>query len=997
MNQFFESNQNLLLRKNPELCRKLNDCPCIGAVHVIPTLSRYPTLLFSSENGSPKFLHSPHNPVEEARDMISEYQFFGEDLTILFGFGLGYLPLSIAAKMHPEHGLFVIESSLEILKAALSFADLSDLLNHERVRVFHTDQTDRIWEALEKEQFRILGGRVGKLIHPPSYGMNPGAYDRIEERIERYVAIIKDNFKTLEGHGQVTLKNIIQNIFSYTESAPVDPLADMAMKRPALVVTSGPSLDLNIDCIKGMENKLLIIATDSAFTCLIKQSILPHVVVSVDPINVNMRKFDQLTPDLLKKTSLVYSPYVFPDIPALFSGPKFVFNEHNLLCQWALPLWYPAKTLPYGFSVSHYAFYLARLMGADPIIFVGLDLSFPGKKGHAQNSGSIWSRGFKFENLPVVPGLKGEMVPTMNGFINMITLFEKEIAKTDAVCIDATEGGARIRGTRIMTLRETLERYSGDCALDYSSLIETAHLKNRRGQTDRIRKGLSWLRNEADAVHSLCKAALPALNCMLECLQNPQKDRAQRMRMIGEVNKIADRMASHQQFKEVVKDRLCRVLVKQFQSNFALKRTDDEDERLRIDLSCSHLFFDQMDHVAEEICDAVCALESERDSTHTKSADENRVLKIAFVWGGIPFQGHALEKKPMGGTETAIIRMAQSLAAGGHTVTIYGNGCSCTWDGVRYADITQYREDLNQCPADVLVASRTFHPFLNDVDARVRIFWTGDAHDQSFIQPLAQRHLTESIDRIFTVSRWQRDMFSEEFGIPNERFYVTRNGIHWEDFKFPADLRDRKKLIYTSTPFRGLDVLLDVFPEIRKRVPGASLDIYSSMAVYGIDRKQDESLYGNLYEKAKQDGITLKGSVPQSELAAALLGAGIFAYPNHFPETSCIAAMEAMAAGLPIVTSRLGALPETVAGGGILIEGDPRSPDYQARFVEQVCSLMNDTDCWEQLSRNGRCRMEQNNRWCIIAREWVGEFHRLLQPASAAPHGSHRGATCSVQ
>jgi hypothetical protein len=474
-------------------------------------------------------------------------------------------------------------------------------LNHERVRIFHTDQTVRIWEALEKEQFRILGGRVGKLIHPPSYGIDAGAYDRIEERIERFVAITKNNLKTLEFHGHLTLQNIIGNLSSYTESAPVDPLADLAKKRPALVVTSGPSLDLNIDCMKGTEDRLLIIATDSVFNCLVKKSILPHVVVSVDPIEANMRKFDQLPADLLGKAPLVYSPYVFPRIPALFTGPKFVFNEHNLLSQWVLPLWYPAKTLPYGFSVSHYAFYLARLMGADPIIFVGLDLSFPGKKGHAENSGSTWSRGFEFDNLPVVPGINGEMVPTMEGFINMITLFEKEIAGTDALCIDATEGGARIRGTQIMTLREALHRYASAEAPDYSSLMQTVFLeKHRKGRTVRIREGLDWLSKEAGEVQLLCKGALAILNPLLENFKNPSNGTPLRQK-IDQINRIADRMASHQQFKEIVKDRLCRVLVEQFQSRYAMKRTDDENERLRIDLSGSQLFFKQMGKVAEEI------------------------------------------------------------------------------------------------------------------------------------------------------------------------------------------------------------------------------------------------------------------------------------------------------------------------------------------------------------------------------------------------------------
>lgn len=357
----------------------------------------------------------------------------------------------------------------------------------------------------------------------------------------------------------------------------------------------------------------------------------------------------------------------------------------------------------------------------------------------------------------------------------------------------------------------------------------------------------------------------------------------------------------------------------------------------------------------------------------------DRKLSIAFLWGGLPFAGDSLTEKPLGGTETAMIHMARSLAQKGHHVRVFVKEGKGVFDRVSYEKMEGYLESLRLRPADVLIASRIFHPFLVDVPARVRIFWTEDAHDQPFVEFLSRSDLVNNIDRIFTVSQWQTRMLAQQFGIPEQRFWVTRNGIFWDHFKELPHNRNPKKLVYTSTPFRGLDVLLDLFPRIRERVPDVELDIYSSMSVYQVESAVDKALYGPLYKKARQPGVTLKGSVIQEELAHALTHAGILAYPNHFAETSCIAALEAMAAGLPVVTSRLGAMPETVSAGGILIEGDARSRKYQSDFVDAVCRLLEDPARWKELSEAGRRKVYEHHRWDMIADEWIAEFGMALE------------------
>jgi glycosyltransferase involved in cell wall biosynthesis len=193
------------------------------------------------------------------------------------------------------------------------------------------------------------------------------------------------------------------------------------------------------------------------------------------------------------------------------------------------------------------------------------------------------------------------------------------------------------------------------------------------------------------------------------------------------------------------------------------------------------------------------------------------------------------------------------------------------------------------------------------------------------MQPLRDPACVAMWDHIVCISDWQRNMFQRELGVPLERMEILRNAIgptFANLFRDEADLADAKskslRLAYTSTPFRGLDVLVACFPAVYRRHPNVRLDVFSSMQVYGQPSSRDS--YKSLYDQCRAtEGIDYRGSVSQTELAQALRAASVLSYPNTFAETGCIAAMEALAAGMLVVSSDLGALPETCEGWATLV------------------------------------------------------------------------------
>ena len=348
-------------------------------------------------------------------------------------------------------------------------------------------------------------------------------------------------------------------------------------------------------------------------------------------------------------------------------------------------------------------------------------------------------------------------------------------------------------------------------------------------------------------------------------------------------------------------------------------------------------------------------------------------MKIAIYNHGIPFDGSTTAKQPLGGSESSIIYMARELVRCGHRVQVYANCPSPgDYDGVSYVHYHRFFSDYTSNPWDAVIAFRSFEPLLLGRIAPRMIFWCGDATNQPSLLHFEHASLQQNVDRIFCVSEWHRQSFIRQFQLPPEKIVATRNGFAPELVPEHGS-RLAAACAYTSTPFRGLDILLRVFPDIRRRVDTATLDVFSSMQVYGWNNEDDRNAFGAVYGAAEQPGVQWRGSVRQPELLQALARTGLLLYPNTFEETSCISAIEAQASGCVVVTSAKAGLPETVAHNetGICIEGDPRSESYQRQFIEASCGLMRNNDLFHKMSAAARERAFRRYAWSSIAFEWT--------------------------
>jgi glycosyltransferase involved in cell wall biosynthesis len=179
---------------------------------------------------------------------------------------------------------------------------------------------------------------------------------------------------------------------------------------------------------------------------------------------------------------------------------------------------------------------------------------------------------------------------------------------------------------------------------------------------------------------------------------------------------------------------------------------------------------------------------------------------------------------------------------------------------------------------------------------------------------------------------------------------VSSNGIKSEliseALKNPP-ARNPKRLMYASSPDRGLVHLALVFSRAREVVPDLELHVY-----YGFNNieKVEErnprvrAITNNIRRQLDQPGIEVHGRTAQPELIQEWLKVGIWCHPSSFTETSCITCMDAQALGAIPITTPTWAIGDNVKHG-VFIEGDPYNDNLtRARYTLELIKLASDPE-----------------------------------------------------
>lgn len=265
---------------------------------------------------------------------------------------------------------------------------------------------------------------------------------------------------------------------------------------------------------------------------------------------------------------------------------------------------------------------------------------------------------------------------------------------------------------------------------------------------------------------------------------------------------------------------------------------------------------------------------------------------------------------------------------------------------------------------------------------KIRVFWCHDLPEDPESAKFKDPNWRDQYHKFVFISNWQYQRYNLIHGLPmDNKSVILESGID------PAPVvekpKDKIRLVYTSTPQRGLELLVPVFELLASTQPDIHLDVFSSFKIYGWDEvdKQFEPLYDKIRNHPQ---MTYHGFVSNDKLKEHLNTAHIFAYPSIWVETSCRAMLEAMSAGLVCVHPNLGALPETSGGLNVMYHGNMEDKNMHASVfagnLNAAIQLVRDNEEENMIKFNkvfvdSRYNIDFiKNKWNIVLKDLVQQY-----------------------
>lgn len=410
------------------------------------------------------------DPVSDIQHQFKQLNLKNTRLAVFWGMGLGYeLAFYVKKLMSKQRTAFmlIVEEDLEMFNNALQVTDITELIQHERVKFLIGCRQEDLYPKLrqyilDQNKFYFLKA-IKPVYHTSSMLINKEYYLQVLKHIAQAGKDTLLDFGNSPEDSLIGIENMLANLEEIILNPGINMLFNQFKDRPAVIVSAGPSLNINKHLLKGLEDKALIICPDASLKILLDMGIKPHLVTSLERTPGTLRFVKDLQYEDTKDVYFAACPVINNNTYKAYPGPRIIVYRQLAHFKW---LDIERGTLEVRKSSGNMAFKVAEALGCSPVILIGQDLAFSrdgrthaagtlDKDGKARETQEYYNKIKTFE----VMGNDGKPILTSEMWYSFLKAYEYDLARYKGLCINCTEGGAFIPGTTVMSFAEAIGIY----------------------------------------------------------------------------------------------------------------------------------------------------------------------------------------------------------------------------------------------------------------------------------------------------------------------------------------------------------------------------------------------------------------------------------------------------------------------------------------------------------------------------------------------------------
>lgn len=533
----FEKNLAVLSEKDPTLAERLAKVDA-SSLAFCETRQGEPNLC--PEGGRP--LHSSYAALAEAERWWKQLDVGDVNLLYIFGSGLGYSYDCLQDWLHadPQRYVVYLEEDERVLCQLLQTERASSMLSDPQVMFVLTERNEQARQAVAQELAYYYVGLQFLITALPSYELyDRDVFDRYRMHLMHAAAYVSFAGKEFMDYGKYFFRNYYLNSLRLPDASSADALYGRFAGVPAIICGAGPSLNQHLDLLRGLRERALLFAGGSAINALISNAVQPHFGASVDPNPIQAKRMQDHDGFELP---VFYKGRVYFRALETLHGPHVYLagaNGYPVVNWMERELDIEGEPATEGHNCLHLLIDVARRMGCDPIIFVGMDLAYTGLQQYA--SGVVDSNQLTKEQITRRSNLNDNAFERKDINGQPVYTLWKWVAESDYTAayarehrayrfLNATEGGLGFEGIDNVRLQDVAREFLKESRdLDGEVHARLSAAKHRHIGSLDVAKTVRELDESLKRSMDLCESMMDLFTKLKDLLKKGRASRGQKL------------------------------------------------------------------------------------------------------------------------------------------------------------------------------------------------------------------------------------------------------------------------------------------------------------------------------------------------------------------------------------------------------------------------------------------------------------------------------------